>query len=64
MGFLSYLLAYMYPFKSFLFFFFPAARVFLAMWAFSLASVSGGYSLAVVHGHLTAVASLVADHGL
>ena len=31
---------------------------------FSLVAVSGGYSLAVVCGLLTAVVSLVAEHGL
>ena len=33
-------------------------------WFFSLAAVSGVYSLAAVHGLLTAGASLVAEHGL
>ena len=31
---------------------------------FSVVVVTGGYSLAVVHGLLTVVASLVVDHGL
>ena len=33
-------------------------------WFFSLSAASGVYSLAAVHGLLTAGASLVAEHGL
>ena len=38
--------------------------VFVAVCRLSLVSGIGGHSLAVVHGLLTVVASLVAEHGL
>ena len=38
--------------------------VFVAPLRLSLVAVSGGYALAEVHRLLTAVASLVAEHGL
>ena len=38
--------------------------VLVAAHGFSLVVASGGSSLAAVHGLLTAVASLVAEHGL
>lgn len=38
--------------------------VFCCTWAFSLVSTSRGYSLVVVCGLLTAMASLAAEHGL
>ena len=38
--------------------------VFVAVRGLSLVSVSGGYSLVVVHGFLIEVASLVAEHRL
>ena len=37
--------------------------VFIAACGLPLVATSGGYSLAVVHGLLTAVASLVAERG-
>ena len=40
------------------------AGVFAALHGLSLAVMSRGYSLVVLHGLLTAVASLVAEHGL
>ena len=50
--------------KRFIFKKFWLCRVFTAAWAFSLAVLSGGYSLVAVCGLLIAVASLVAEHGL
>ena len=38
--------------------------VFVAACGLSLVAVSGGYSLTVVHGLLTAVSCLVAEHRL
>ena len=38
--------------------------VFVATHGLSLLVASGGYSLAVLHGILIAVASLVMEHGL
>jgi len=43
---------------------FLAARVFVAAHGLSLVAESWGCSLAVVHRLLTAVTSLVAEHGL
>ena len=52
--------------ESFLFFLslfsFDCAGSLLLCPGFSLVAVSGGYSLAVVHGSLIAVASPVAEH--
>ena len=44
------------------FIYFWLCWVFIAAHMLSLVVVSGGYSLVVVHGHLIAVASLVAEH--
>ena len=47
-----------------LFNFFWLCRVFVAVCGFSLVVANRGYSLAVMHGRLITVASLVAEHGL
>ena len=49
---------------SFSFYLFLAAFVLCCCRGLSLVAVSGGYTLAAVHGLLTAVASLVAEHRL
>ena len=49
---------------GFLFVYFWLRSVFVAVFRLSLAVESGGYSLDVVCGLLTAVASLVGEHGL
>ena len=44
--------------------YFWLVRLFTAAWDFSLAGVSGGYSLVAVHGFPIAVDSLVVEHRL
>ena len=51
-------------FTYLLFFFFWLFWVFVAACGLSLVSVRRGYSLAVVHGLLTGMSSLVAEHRL
>ena len=51
-------------FKTILFIYFWLCWVFVAVQAFSLVAVSGGYSLVAVCGLLVVVASLVAEHRL
>ena len=50
--------------KITLFIYFWPCWVFVAVQAFSLVPVSGGYCLAAMCGLLTVVASLVKEHGL
>ena len=47
-----------------LFLYFGLHWVFVAARGLSLVAASGGYSLAVVHGLLISMASLVTEHGL
>ena len=51
-------------FLTILFLYFSLCWVFVAVWGFSLAAVTGGYSLVAGRGHLISVASLVLGHGL
>ena len=44
--------------------YFWLVRLFTAAWDFSLAGVSGGYSLVAAHGFPIAVDSLVVEHRL
>ena len=46
------------------FIYFWLCRVFIAMHGLSLVFLSGDYSLVVVYGLLTMVASIVVEHGL
>ena len=50
--------------RGFFFFFFWLRSVFVAARGLFLVAVSGGSLFVVVHGLLTEVASLVAEHGL
>ena len=53
-----------YPFPIFFFFFYFAVLGLHCCAGFSLVSVSGGYSLLVVHELLIPAASLAAEHRL
>ena len=46
------------------FIYFWLCSVFIAVCGLSLVAASKGYSLTAVHGLLTAISSLVAEHGL
>ena len=47
-----------------LFIYFWLCSVFIVVCGLSLIAASEGYSLIAVHGLLTAISSLVAEHGL